>query len=534
MIGYALAMRWMIALSALAVACSSRGGGRSAGSASDVLAAKFPLARLGDRELCDKLLARREAEHRVHVDHEPKVRRKVVVSDLHLGPGTRDTRFAGIEDFYAEAEWLAFLDRHAAAGPTDLIVAGDFVEFWQIATVLGALPKRTDKLQHETGPVLAADQDAGVKAIELVIAAHPEVFRALGKFIARGDNRVIIIPGNHDADLLWPKVQLAVARAIAPSDPSRLLILESAAYQHAGVHVEHGHAYEPANRFTTGHAPFGRDREGKCRLQSNWGEIFVDQFYTDIEKKLPFIDNLYPQSAAMLWAVRDNPDPERDVGAALRFLELIRVAESRAFNKDAAKTIVTNILGTSGKRGGGPESVSDVIEHLSDRLVNGDPNAITITDAAMRFLYDPDLDVLWKAIVRAARALPDFPAALGELRAIDPNALSNLRDKVFGEPLQNSAKKLMVENPALSVVVFGHTHDVGGMFAKLDVRGRTGYYLNTGSWLSVASVAELRKRGITWDKLSLVDRTQFPSKTTSVVIEYDGATPRTPRLENAN
>jgi UDP-2,3-diacylglucosamine pyrophosphatase LpxH len=524
-------MRWLAALALVGLACGSRTGTRVV--ADDALAAKFPLAKLGDRELCDSLLARTATDHLATVDVEPKIRRKVVVSDLHLGPGSRDAKFAGIEDFYAEAEWIAFLDRQAATGPTDLIIAGDFVEFWQIATVLGALPKRTDRVQNSTGPVLAADQDAGMRAIELVIAAHPEVFRSLGKLIARGDHRVIIIPGNHDADLLWPKVQLAVARAIAPSDPSRLFILQSAAYQHAGVHVEHGHGYEPANRFTTGHAPFGRDRDGRCRLQSNWGEIFVDQFYTEVERKIPFIDNLFPASAAMLWAVRENPDPQRDVGAALRFLELIRVAESRSFNKDAAKTVLTNILGTSGKRGGGPESVSDVIDHLSDRLVKGDANAVTITDAAMRFLYDPELAPLWTAIVAAARALPDFPAAISALRSIDPNAISNLRDKVFGEPLQNAAKRLMTDNPTLSVVVFGHTHDVGGVLAKVEPKGRIGWYANSGSWLSVASVAELRQRGITWDKLSLVDRTQFPSKTTAVIIEYDGTTPKKPVLENA-
>src|SRR5690606_30066756 len=192
----------------IGLACGSRGGAAGTHAENDALAAKFPLAKLGDKELCDQLLARTEAEHRITRDSEPKIRRKVVVSDLHLGPGTRDPRFAGIEDFYAEAEWLAFLDRQAAAGPTDLIIAGDFIEFWQIATAMGALPKRTDRVQHETGPVLAADQAFAVKAIEHVIDAHREVFRSLGAFIARGDHRVIIIPGNHDADLLWPKVQL--------------------------------------------------------------------------------------------------------------------------------------------------------------------------------------------------------------------------------------------------------------------------------------------------------------------------------------
>ena len=116
----------------------------------DTLAARFPNAQLDDKTLCDRLLARTAADA-AFVDPEPRARRKVIVSDLHLGPGTGDLRFTGLEDFYAHADWTAFLERQAAAGPTDLIINGDFIEFWQIAAALGALPKRSDPKQPATG-----------------------------------------------------------------------------------------------------------------------------------------------------------------------------------------------------------------------------------------------------------------------------------------------------------------------------------------------------------------------------------------------
>src|SRR5688572_30727949 len=249
---YLRSMRATIVLAILAVACG--GTHRSGAVRTDALAERFPLARLGDRALCDHLLARREEDYAVTVDAEPRTRRKVIVSDLHLGPGTADRRFAGIEDFYEDAGWAAFLERERASGPIDLIIAGDFVEFWQLAVVLGALPRLEDPAQP-AGPVLGSDQAFAVAAIELVIAAHPDVFRALGRLLDGGDHRVIVIAGNHDADLLWPKVQLAIARAIAARDPSRLVFVQSEAYQHAGTYVAHGHAYDAANRFATGHAP---------------------------------------------------------------------------------------------------------------------------------------------------------------------------------------------------------------------------------------------------------------------------------------
>jgi UDP-2,3-diacylglucosamine pyrophosphatase LpxH len=510
-----------IALLAL-VACSSSPKGPAA---DDKLAARYPMAKLDDRALCDQLLARGEGHH-VNIDPEPMLRTKVLVSDLHLGPGTSDPTFAGIEDFYAEADFRAFLDRHAATGPIDLIIGGDFIEYWQIAAAMKVLPKNDGK-----SPPLAADQDFSLKATQLVIAAHRDVFRALGELIARGDHRVIIVAGNHDADLLWPKVQLEIARAIAPRDPARLMFVDAASYEHGGVHVEHGHTFDAANKFATRHAPFGRDAAGKCRLQSSWGEVFVDAFYTETERQIPFIDNLYPESAAILWAVKENPDPKRDVGAALRFIDLIRVAETKEFNRDAVGAVLQGVFGTPGGDGG--PSARDVMGQLADRLANNDPKGTSMANGLMRLLYDPDLASLWTTVVNAVRQLPDLRAAIGELRHVDTAALGRLRATMFGESMETAAKRILTTNPALSVVVFGHTHTVGGALAPIKLRDSTGWYANTGSWLSVASVKDLRAKGIRWDQLSVVDRSQFPQRSTAIVVRYENGEPMKPILENA-
>jgi len=509
-----------LALVATMLAC----GGKQPTPVEAKLVERFPLAKLDEQALCDQLLARGDAFH-VTVDPEPVRRRKVIVSDLHLGPGTTDPRFAGIEDFYAEAEWRAFLERHGAVGATDLVIAGDFIEYWQIAASLRVLPKRDAQAPAGT-PVLAADQAFSLEATKLVIAAHRDVFRALGELISRGDHRVIIVAGNHDADLLWPKVQLEIAKAIAPPDPSRLLFIDAAAYEHGGVHVEHGHTYDAANKFTSRHAPFGRDRDGRCRLQSSWGEVFVDAFYTETERQIPFIDNLYPESAAILWAIKDNPDPERDVGAALRFLDLLRVAESREFNRDAVGAVLQGVFGTPGGDSG--PSARDVMGQLADRLAAGDTKAIGVVNGLTRLLYDPDLSSLWTTVVDAVRLLPDVRAALGELRHTDLAALGRLRETLFGESMETAAKRLLA-NPALSVIVFGHTHTLGGSLVPIG----KGFYANTGSWLSVASVKDMRERGVQWDQLSVVDRTQFPQRSTAIVIDYDNGRPVRPVLENA-
>jgi UDP-2,3-diacylglucosamine pyrophosphatase LpxH len=516
----------------LAAAACSGGAAASKPAPSPALAARFPLAALDDAALCERLLARTPEQHAVVVDPEPIVRRTVIVSDLHLGPGTSEPRYAGIEDFYAGAAWAAFLADQGARGPTDLVVAGDFIEFWQIAAARGDLPAATGAEQTPGARVLASDQAASLAQLAPVLVAHAGVFDALGAFLAAGDHRVVILAGNHDANLLWPRVQLAIAQAIDPADPARLVFVDGAAYEHAGVHVAHGHAYDLANRLDTAHAPFGVDAAGTCRLQTSWGEIFVDKFYTETERQLPFIDNLYPVSAGVLWGMKDEPEPVRDVGAVLRFLELVRMHETKALNREALGGLLQEALGMPGANDRGPESLDDVMGHVADQMLDGDANALTITDALLRLKTDPALAGLWPAVVKSAVALPDVRAAFAALRAIDKEALVHLRALVLGDSLTTAATRVLRERPGVSVVVFGHTHQVGGAVAELDAGGVRGYYANTGSWLSVASVAELRARGVRFADIAL-DAATFPSKTTAVIVEYDGGVPRAPVVYNA-
>lgn len=514
------------------LACAACGHATPAQTPRADIADRFPLAKLDDRALCDRLLARDAADHAIAVDAEPRMRRKVIVSDLHLGPGARDPRFQGIEDFYADAALPAFLARESAKGPTDLVINGDFIEFWQIASALHALPRPDDPKQPPKGAVLGADQAFAVTAIGLVIEAHPEVFRALGRFLDGGDHRVIIIAGNHDADLLWPKVQLAIARAIAPKDVTRLRFVDAVAYQHGGVYIAHGHEFDAANRFATQHAPFGRDRDGRCRLQTNWGEVFVDIFYTETERQLPFIDNLSPESAGIIWGVRDNPDLARDLGAAARALELLRVAQGSGLNRDMAGAILQGAFGVPGKSRG-PESPKEVLEHTLDRLTKGDANAESILLALADLATDPDLANVRNGLAAAASSLPDPAATLRAIGTIDPDGLARLRQRLFGDSMDTAARDTMRDRN-VSVVVLGHTHSVGGFVHRIDGRdGKPRYYANTGSWISVASVAELRAKNIGWDQLSVADRTMFPSKMTAITIEYDGANPRPPVVNNA-
>ena len=99
-----------------------------------------------------------------------------------------------------------------------------------------------------------------------------------------------------------------------------------------------------------------------------------------------------------------------------------------------------------------------------------------------------------------------------ELGAIDPQGPLHLHDVLFGDPLNTAAARLLGGAGDIKVVVLGHTHTVGGSVEPIGAGKRSGWYANSGSWISAASVAELRARGVGWDRLTLADRTMFPAK----------------------
>lgn len=531
---------WAVALAGLP-GCGSDPSGPPDRPAPPTLESFFPLAALDDGALCDRLLARTAADYTIFADPAAERRRKVIVSDLHLGPGPHaGPRFAGIEDFSFAAEWARFLSEQARRGPTDLIIAGDFIEFWQLLTALDRLPERDSELQPgssegtpDRGPLLAGDQPGALEALEYVLVAHSEVFTAIGRFLDSGDHRVIILPGNHDAELLWPKVRLAIARAVGAREPARLTFIDAAAYHHGGVHIEHGHRFDDANRFASDHAPFGRDTAGRCRLQSSWGEVFVARFFTDTERELPFIDNLYPESAAVAWGLRDEPDLALEAITVARFLDLIISAQSRKFNASALRGAVRSAVGlpSTGKPTR-PElgTADEVVDHVTGRLF-GDGGTERVLDALMQLLHDPELRDLWTGLTAAAGHLPDVRRAFSELRRVDPAALETVRALVFGEPMTTAAGRVLEAYPTIDVVVIGHTHTPGGAVSAIRSSGqdeRPGHYANSGAWIPVTTVAELEARDVPWSELSLDDRAVFPAVFPAVVIEYDGDSPRRP------
>ncbi len=229
----------------------------------------------------------------------------IVVSDLHFGLGGRagadgSASWDPYEDFRWSREWAEFLQRIDAEGQssgtaTDLVLNGDAFELWQ---------SRGGDCRSRDNELGCSGSEALLRA-QQVIAAHRHDLQALGEFARHGDNRVVIVPGNHDAALLFPAVAGAVMQASgAPAE--RLAVAARGYWLSADrrIYADHGHqiGLDP-NGYHSWPTPF-REHDGQYFLTRPWGEQFMQAFYNAYEDRYPIIDNIAAEKDAVRFAIR--------------------------------------------------------------------------------------------------------------------------------------------------------------------------------------------------------------------------------------
>jgi UDP-2,3-diacylglucosamine pyrophosphatase LpxH len=200
--------------------------------------------------------------------------RRIIVSDLHLGGGDR------LDDFDDDMAFAAFIDSYVCGeDPTDLILAGDTVEFLQVR-----LPDIDDDDWSE---------EAAERRISTIIAAHPLSFAALARFIAGPERQLTVLIGNHDFELHYPAAKACFANAVGLNlgDPQ---LRFGVSYHGGGVYLVHGNQFDGWNRFVYFDGisePFEVVR----------GTQLVKEVINDLEDDqlqiAPLIDNVRPTSA---------------------------------------------------------------------------------------------------------------------------------------------------------------------------------------------------------------------------------------------
>lgn len=407
-------------------------------------------------------------------------RRVVVLSDLHMGEG-RDA--AGTWHPHEDFRWaddlelfLTALDTEGA-GATDLILDGDTFELAQSA----------DAVCVYEDPALGCTAPEALARLERALAAHAREIRAFAAFARAGDNRVVLVPGDHDAALLFPPVG---ARAVSAFEaPPERVMLATAGYWRSAdglVHVEHGQQLETrADRFDGWPTPF-LTRSGRQHLARPRGHQVVQPLFDQHEGQFPIVDNLADDSAGVRDAL--STIGATDVGAAvpalLRYL-LFRMSWQQ-FRMDLDRgDVEPPVWNVADVRAEGPGFLLDSLPE-DDRFKPLATRALDDgrLDTLMEDLDDDELVALcdYRAAVRRARRR--FERILTQLDPTGPPVAEcprtpettgsayeyfwRSRDRLFLRHLE----RRQGDGPPIAVLVHGHTHLADyrqGNFARVEV-----------------------------------------------------------------
>jgi len=230
---------------------------------------------------------------------QPSPRLTVFISDLHFGVG-RDpknlTLWHPMEDFRWQDEFSQFLSflREKGNGNTDLILNGDTFELWQ-SLDKDCIYKNAD---------IGCSESEALKRIQHVIRQHQPELTELAAFAKSADNHIYIIPGNHDAALLFRNVWDEVARAIPAPGKVHLEVNGSWHLPPDGpVYAEHGHQIgKDVNSWKELWPNPFVVAKGKSYLKRPWGEKFVQDYYNQFEDKYPIIDNVSEEGVGIGYA----------------------------------------------------------------------------------------------------------------------------------------------------------------------------------------------------------------------------------------
>jgi UDP-2,3-diacylglucosamine pyrophosphatase LpxH len=234
-------------------------------------------------------LARTKKAMEATAEVKPRPRFKLVVSDFHLGKGRYfpDGTQNILEDFIYDREFAEFLTYYRsgmyAEADVELILNGDILNLLQMDT-------------YGVHTHLITERSV-CKAIEKIVAGHPDFFQALRRWAATPGHTIAYTVGNHDAGMLWPRARAEFIRAVGAP-----VSFFDVSYKFDGIYVEHGQQYERFARVDMSR-PFITRRLPEPVLNLPWGSLFVAVVLPKIKQDRPHVDKVRPFSDFLKWVL---------------------------------------------------------------------------------------------------------------------------------------------------------------------------------------------------------------------------------------
>ena len=220
---------------------------------------------------------------------------RLVLSDLHLGIGSRPGELNVFEDFHhddAFADLLAHYDREAGSdGEIELILNGDIFDLLKVK-IGGVWP-------------LEITDEIATEKLRQCLDGHPRFVNALKKFTSRERRRVVFLPGNHDLDMWFPGPQELFKRYIAPGNAGERVHFVTSSdtyYLPEGIQVRHGHQLERIHRVDYRRMTRKR-RDGVEILDLPWGSLWILEVMNPAKADRSYVDRIQPLTRFLVGAL---------------------------------------------------------------------------------------------------------------------------------------------------------------------------------------------------------------------------------------
>jgi UDP-2,3-diacylglucosamine pyrophosphatase LpxH len=218
-----------------------------------------------------------------------KKKLKLVVSDLHLGVGRtlENGQLNDMEEFYFDEKFSEFLHFYTTGKYADheveLILNGDILNFLQV--------------DYNGHYLTVITEPISMDILQRIVAGHPIFFRALKEFAAKPGNALTYVVGNHDQAMLWPSTRNFLNEVCGTNIRYKNIV-----YFFEGVHIEHGHMHEAANRLDP-RKFFLKKNLPEPILNLPFGSHFFVEFVLRIKQTYPHVDKIRPFNRMMRWAL---------------------------------------------------------------------------------------------------------------------------------------------------------------------------------------------------------------------------------------
>lgn len=330
--------------------------------------------------------------------------------------------------------------------------------------------------------------------LERIIEGHPLFFNALVDFLKRG-NKLLILLGNHDVELIWDEVQDYLSDLLIANKPDSAAddTLEFKPWYHLEpdlIYIEHGNQYEGANAFESMVDPRLEIDDKRIDLPS--GSLLVRYLFNKIEEAYPYADNLRPITRFFSWAIQNKlltliTIMLRYFGPFLNFMsEFFFKAIKKWWNKEWwFKEKQTDKVTLADYEKQIDEAAREIRRSMFKRL----QTAVVLLLVALLIgltLFPP----LYQIYIFA-----ETPTQTNFIRSVVVSLLSLIFNQtvapwllryITGDNyLEDAARQinniLDEQGQAVPYIVFGHDHNPNLVYNAEE--NKPYWYINTGSWL---------------------------------------------------